>query len=171
MLSSQFHWWIYCEFRVIARLCCLWQCLDTWGYIWRRQSWICLSLEFCRWAAWRENEQGHLVYWKENNQKLVLWKQGWKGRQVKPGGRKLKSWKDLVWARDQRSWGPTEVNELDSMKVKSCKTMKSWCWEVFKEGTSQCLVQGLNCHKHIYFKNISINYLFVLGLRCGMQNL
>ena len=32
-----------------------------------------------------------------------------------------------------------EVNELDSMKVESCKTMQSWGWEVFKGSTRQYL--------------------------------
>lgn len=44
-----------------------------------------------------------------------------KRRQVKSGGRKLKSWEDLVWMGDQIAEGPSAIADLDSTEVKSCK--------------------------------------------------
>lgn len=142
MLSSQFHWWIYCEFRVIAGLCdCLCQHLDNWGDIWRRQSWIYLSLEFC--------QVGDMKV-KEARKSRVLPREQLKScsmetrQKNKASGQEGESWNPgknwFGWRiRDLES---SELDLLDSMEVKSCKPVQSLWWEVLKGDTfeaRQCL--------------------------------
>lgn len=48
-----------------------------------------------------------------------------KRRQVKSGGRNWKFWEDLVWTGGQRYGGPSAMDDLDPMEVKSCKPVQS----------------------------------------------
>lgn len=158
MLSSQFHWWIYCEFRVIARLCCLWQHLDTEGTSGEGRSWISAILEFCRLGDMRVKRAEIRLYWQENNWLFC-------GNKAKErGGKWTQEEKAEIlgrpgWSGNQRSWGPRRSMSWTPWGRKLQDNAVMGLGGVQGSSRQYLGQQGLNCHKRIYLRNYF--YLFI----------